>query len=162
MRMLLDLNYEGRMDRISLSIGFGRGARRSWPPFLLFSRSVVSDSLRPQGLQHPRLPCPSPSPRACSNWCPSSRWCHPAISSSVTHFSSRLQSFPASGSFLMRWVFAAGSLSIGASASASVPPISIQGWYPLGLTGVILLSKGLPSVFSSTTVWKHQWEKENI
>ena len=115
------------------------------------------DSLRPHGLQHARLPCPPLSPRVCSNSCPLSQWCHPTISSSVTLFSSHSQSFPASGSFLVSHLFASGGQSIGASVSASVPPMNIQGWFPLGLTGLIfLLTKGLPRVFSSTTIWKHQ------
>ena len=100
-----------------------------------FSRSVVSDSLRPHGLQHARLPCLSPTPRAYSNSCPSSRWSHPTISSSVIPFSSCLQSFPASG-FFFQWsqFFASGSQSIG--ASASVLAMNIQDWFPLGLTAV--------------------------
>ena len=123
---------------------------------LFFSHSVVSDSLQPHGLQHTRLPCPSPSPGACSNSCPSSQWCHPTISSSVTPFSSCLQSFPASGSFPMNWLLASGDQSIGASASALVLPMNIQGWFPLGLTGLLSLqSKGLSRVFSNTTVQKH-------
>ena len=101
---------------------------------LLFSRSVMSDSLKPHGLQHARLPCPSPTPGVCSNSCPLSRWCHPTISSSVLPFSSCLQSFPASGSFLMSQFFASGGQSIGFSASASVLPMNIQYWFPLGLT----------------------------
>ena len=98
---------------------------------LLFSRSVMSDSLWPHGLQHARLPCPSSTPGACSNSCPLSRWFHPTISSCVIPFSSRLQSFPASGSFLSQFL-ASGAQSIGASASASVPPVNIQNWLPLG------------------------------
>ena len=118
---------------------------------LLFSRSVVSDSLWPYGLQHARLPCPSPSPGACSNSCPLSQWCYPTISSSVIPFSSCSQSFPASGSFLMSQLFASGDQSIGASASALVLLMNIQGWFPLGLTGLISLqSKGLSRVFSSS------------
>ena len=101
---------------------------------LLSSRSVVSDSLQPHGLQRARLPCPSPSPRSCSNSCPSSQWCHPTISSSVIPFASCLHSFPASGSFLMSQLLASGGQSIGVSASASVLPMNIQGWFPLGLT----------------------------
>ena len=97
-----------------------------------YSRSVASDSLRPYGLQHTRLPCPSPNPRACSNSSPSSQWCHPTISSSVVPFSSCLQSSPASGSFPMSQFFASGGQSIG--ASASVLPMNIQDWLPLGLT----------------------------
>ena len=96
---------------------------------LLFSHSVVSDSLRPHGLQHARLPCPSLSPRACSNSCSLSRWCHPTISSSVTLVSSCLQSFLASGSFPMSWLFASDGQSIGASASVSVLPVNIQSWF---------------------------------
>jgi len=117
---------------------------------LLFSHSVVSDSLWPHGLQHARLPCPSPSPGACSNLCPLSWWCHTTILSSVIPFSSCLQSFPASGSFLMNWLFASGGQSIGTSASASVLPMNIQVWFPLGLTGLVsLLFKGLSRVFPS-------------
>ena len=107
-----------------------------------FSHLVVSDSLQPHGLQHARLPLPSPTPRACSNSCPLSPWCHPTISSSVIPFSSCLQSFPASESFLMSQFFPSGVQSIGASVSASVLPMNIQDWFPLGLTGLIsLLSK---------------------
>ena len=120
-----------------------------------FSHSVVSNSLQPHGWQNARLPCPSPTPRACSNSCPSSRWCPPTISSYVVPFSSCLQSFPASGSFPMSQFFASGSQSIRVSASASVLPMHIQGWFPLGLTGLILQSRGLLRVFSSATVWKH-------
>ena len=113
----------------------------------------MSNSLRPHGLQHTRLLCPSPSPRVGSNLCPLSQWCHPTISSSVSPFSSCLQSFLASGSFLMSQLFTSGGRSIGASALASVLPMNIQGWFSLGLTGLIsLLSKGLSRVFSSTTV----------
>ena len=123
-----------------------------------FSHSVVSDSLRPHGLQHARLPCPSPTPQACSIPCPSSQWCHPTISSSVIPFSSHLQSFPASGSFQMSQFFASGGQSIGVSASASVLLMNIQDWFPLELTGLISLqSKGLSRVFSNTTVQKHQF-----
>ena len=97
-----------------------------------FSHSVVSNSLGPHELQHAWLPCPSPTPGACSNSCPSSRWCHPTVSSSVIPFSSCLQSFPTSASFLRSQFFASGGQRIGASASASVLPMSIQGWFPLG------------------------------
>ena len=121
-----------------------------------FSHSVVSDILRPHGLQYGRLPCPSPTPRACSNPCPLSRWCHPTISSSVIPFSSHLHSFPASGSFPMSQFFASGGYSIGVSASTSVLPMNIQDWFPLGSTGCISLqSKWLSRVFSNTTVQKH-------
>ena len=123
-----------------------------------FSHSVMFDSLQPNGLQHVRPPCPSPTPRPCWNSCPLSQWCHPTISSSVVPFSSCLQSFPAAGSFPMRQFFASGGQSIGASASASVLPMNIQGWFPLGLTGLISLqSKGLSRVFSNTTVQKHKF-----
>ena len=125
---------------------------------LLFSRSVVSDSLWPHGLQHARLPCPSPSPQVCSDSCPLSRWCHPTISSFVVPFSSCLQSFPASGSFQMSQLFVSGGQSIGVSASTSVLPMNIQDWFPLGWTGWISLqSKGLSRVFSNTTVQMHQF-----
>jgi len=125
---------------------------------LQFSCSVVSNSLRPHGQQHARPPCPSPTPRACSNSCPSSRWCHPTISSSVVPFSSCLQSFPASGSFQISQFFTSGGQSIGVSASASVLPMNIQDWFPLGWTGWISLkSKGLSRVFSNTIVQKHQF-----
>ena len=119
---------------------------------------VVSDSLRLRGLQHTRLPCPSLSPRACSNSCPLNRRCHPTFLSSVVPFSSCLQSFPASGSFPMSQFFTSGGQSIGVSASASVLPMNIQDWSPLGWTGLISLqSKGLSRVFSNTTVQKHQF-----
>ena len=111
----------------------------------------MSDSLWPHGLQHARLPCPSPTPGACSNSCPSCQWCHPTISSSVVPFSSCLQSFPASRSFQMSQLFI---------ASTSVLPMNIHDWCPLGLTGLISLqSKGLSRVFSNTTVQKHQSSK---
>ena len=118
-----------------------------------FSCSVVSDSLGRHGLQHARLPCPSPTPGAYSNSCPSHWWCHLTISSSVVPFSSCFQSFPASGSFPVSWFFTSGNQSIGISDSASVLPMHIQDWFPLGLTGWISLqSKGLLRVFSNTTV----------
>ena len=107
---------------------------------LVFSHSVVSDSLRPHELQHTRPPCPSPTPRVYPKSCPLSWWCHPTISSSVVPFSSCLQSFPASGSFPMSQLFASGGQSSGASASASVLPMSIQDWFPLGWTGWISCS----------------------
>ena len=123
-----------------------------------FSCSVESDSLQPHGLQHTRLPCPSPTPRAGSNSCPWSWWCNLTISSSVVPFSSCLQSFPALGSFPMSKFFASGDQSIGASTSASTRPMNIQGWFPLGWTGWISLqSKGLSRVFSNTTVQKYQF-----
>ena len=123
-----------------------------------FSCSVVSDSLWPHGLQRTRPPCPSPTPGACSNSCPLNWWCHPTISSSVALFSSYPQPFPASESFPISQFFASGGHSIGASASASVLPMNIQDWFPLGLTGWISLqSKGLSRVFSSTAIPKHQF-----
>ena len=106
---------------------------------VLFSRSVVSDSLWPHGLQHARPPCPSPTPGVHSNSFPSRQWCHPTISSSVVPFSSCLQSFPASGSFQMSQLFTSGGQSIGISASTSVLPMNIQDWFPLGWTGWISL-----------------------
>ena len=122
-----------------------------------FSCSVMSKSLWPHGLQHASLPCPSPTPGAYSNSCPLSQWCHPTISSSVIPFS-HLQSFPASGSFQMSQLFASGGQRIEVSASASVLPMNIQDWFPLGWTGLIKLqSKGLSRVFSNTTVQKHQF-----
>ena len=118
----------------------------------------MSDSLQPHGLQYARLPCPSPAPRACSNSYPLSQWCHPTISSSVVPFSSCLQSFTASGSFPRNQFFTSGGQSIGVSASASVLPMNIQDWLPLGWTGWISLqSKRLSRIFSNTTVQKHQF-----
>ena len=123
-----------------------------------FSHSVVSDSLWPHELQHARPPCPLPTPRVHSNSCPLSRWCYPTISSSVVRFSSHLQSFPALGSFPMSQFFTSDGQSIGVSASASVLPMNIQDWFPLGWIGWISLqSKGFSRVFSNTTVQKHQF-----
>ena len=128
-------------------------------PFMLsvqFSCSDVSSSWWPHRLQYTSLPCPSPTPGACSNSCPSSQWCYPTISSSVP-FSSCLQSFPASGSFPRSPFLASGSQSIGVSASTSVLPVNIQVWFPLGWTSWISLqSKGLSRVFSNTTVQKQK------
>ena len=125
---------------------------------ILFSCSVVSDSLWPHGLQHARLHCPSPTPGACSNSCPLSRWCHPTVSSSVISFSSCLQSFTAIGSFPMSQLFASGGQSIGISASTSVLPMNTQDLSHLEWTGWISLQpKGLSRVFSNTTVQKHQF-----
>ena len=123
-----------------------------------FSCSVMSSSLQSHGLQHARLPCPSPTPEVCSNSCPSSQWCYPTISLSVVPFSSCLQSFPASGSFPVSQFFTSGGHSIGVSALAPVLPMNIQDWFPLGWTGWISLqSKGLSRVFSNTRVQKHQF-----
>ena len=122
-----------------------------------FSHSFMSNSLRSHGLQHPRCPCPSPTPRIYSNSCPLSWWCHPTISLSVIPFS-HLQSFPASGSFQMSQFFPSHGQSIGVSASASVLPMNIQYRFPLGWTGWIsLLSKEFSRVFSNTTLQKHQF-----
>ena len=129
--------------------------RHNWVTFThetaQFSRSVMSDCLWPHGLKHIRLPCPSLTPGPCSNSCLWSQWCHLTISSSLASFFSYLQSCPASESFPMSQFFASGGQSIGPSASASVLPMNIQDWFPLGLTGLIsLLSKGLSRVFSNT------------
>ena len=124
---------------------------------LFFSCKVMSDSLWPHRLQHARLPCPSLSLGVCSNSCSLSQWCHPNVSSCIVHFSSCLQSFPASGSLPMSQIFRSGGQSTGDSALASVLPMNIQGWFPLGLNGFIsFLSKELSRVFSKTTVQKHQ------
>ena len=143
------------MNRISLTCGtISSGSTCN---SVQFSPSVMSDSLRPHGLQHTRPPCLSPTPGVYSESCPLSLWCHPAISS-VVLLSSFLQCFPASESFQMSRLFASGGQSIGVSASASVIPMNIQDWFPLGWTGWISLqSKGLSRVFSNTTVQKHQF-----
>ena len=123
-----------------------------------FSHSVMSDSLRPHELQHTRPPCPSPTPGVHSNSHPLSRWCHPAISSSVVPFSSCSQSFPASGSFQISQLFPSGGQSNGVAASKSVLPINTHDWSPSEWTGWISLqSKGLSRVSSNTTVQKHQF-----
>ena len=123
-----------------------------WPLVGQFSCSVVSDSLRPHGLQHARPPCPLPTPRVYSKSL--SRWCHPTISSSVIPFSSCLQSFPASGSFQMSQLCTSGGQSIGVSASASVLSMNIQDWSPVGLTGLIFLQ--------SKSVLQHHSSKASI
>ena len=120
---------------------------------MLFNQEVLSDSLWPHGLQYNRLPCPSPCPGVCSNTCPLSQWCHPATSSSVTHFSSCPQSFTAWGSFPVSQLFASGGQSTGASASASVLPMNIQGW----MTGLVSLHLRDSRILSGTTVQKHQF-----
>ena len=129
------------------------------PALLLFSCSVVSNSLGPHGLQHARPSCPSPSPGICSNSCPLSQWYHTSILSSVVpFFSFCFHSFPASGFFPVSQIFTSGGQITGASASASILSMNIQDWFPLGLTNLIsLLSKGLSRVFSNTTVQKHQF-----
>ena len=132
-------------------------------PYLAINFSSVtqlcptSNSLQAHGLQHARIPDPSPIPGAYSNSCLLSWWCHATISSAVVPFSSHLQSFPASGSFPVSQLFASGGQSIGASASATVLPMNIQDWFPLGLTGLIFQSKELSRVFSNTTVQKYQF-----
>ena len=135
---------------------WGSGIQTTQVCSVQFSCSVVFNSLQPHGLQHTRHPCPSPIPGVYSNSCPLSQWCHPTTSSSVVPFSSCLQSFPASGSFLMSLFFTSGGQRIG--ALPSVLPMNIQGCFPLGLTGLISLQpKGVSRVFSNTTVWKHQF-----
>ena len=141
-----DLPYSGIQPKSLMFLACRVGSlllvppgKPTWTLLLPFSRSVVSDSLWPHGLQHSRLACPSPSPRACSNSSPLSQWCHPLISSSVVPFSFCLQSFPASGSFPVSQLFASGGQSIRASASSWILPINIQGWFPLGLTSWIFL-----------------------
>ena len=125
---------------------------------LLFSYPIVFDCLQPHGLQHTRPPCPSPSPEDCPSSCPLHWWCHPTISSSDAFFSFCPQSLPAPVTFPMHWLFTSGDQNTGASASASVLPMSIQGWFPLRLTGLIsLLSMGLSGVFSRTPVQRHQF-----
>jgi len=139
----------------SLYLRFGTATCQTMPRIISsvqLSHSVVSDSFRPHGLQHARPPCPSPTPGVYPNSCPSSRWCHPTISSSVIPFSSCLQSFPASGSFPMSQFFPSGDQL----QHQSFRWTFIQDWSPLGWTGWISLqSKGLSSVFSNTTVQKH-------
>ena len=144
-KMLKPLNYEFWMGEF-------------YCMWIQFSRSVVSNSLQPHGLQHARPTCPSPTPGAYSNSCSSSQWCHPPVSSSVIPFSSCLQSFPASGSFPVNQFFPSCGQSIGVSASTSVLPMSTQDWSPLAWTGWISLqSKGLSRVFSNSTVQKRQF-----
>ena len=135
----------------------------SWPSPVQFSHSVVSNSLRPYGLQQARPPCPSPTPGVYSNSCPLSWWCHPTISSSVIPFSSCLQSLAVSGSFQMSQFFASSGQSIGVSALASVLPMNTQDWSHLEWTGWMSLQcKGLSRVFSNTTVQKHQFFSAQI
>ena len=136
-------------------------SRRQWG--IKFSHSVLSNSLRTQRLHHARPPCPSPTSKVYSNSCPLSGWCHPTILSSVVPVSSCLQSFPASGSFHMSQFFASGGQSTGVSTSASVLPVNIQDWFPLGWNGLISLqSNGLSRVFSNTTVQKYQFFSTQI
>ena len=143
-------NFLSKITMFGLCLSFWQGT-----PLLLFSCSVMSDSLWPHELHHARPLYPTPFPWVFSDSCPSSRGYHPTISSSVIPFSSCLQFFPASGSFPMSQLFKSGGQSIG--ALASILPINIQCWFPLGLTGLILQSKGLSRIFSNITVWKHQF-----
>ena len=156
-----DKGEESVQNGSSIVFSFTNLTSRSkplWKNIVQFSLSVVYDSLWPHGLQHTRLPCPSPTPGACSNSCQLHWWCHPPISSSVVPFSSHLQSFPASESFQMNQFFASGGQSTGVSALASVLKMSILDWFLLGLTGWIpLQSKELSRVFSNIPVQKHQF-----
>ena len=141
---------------IRLSANFSKETLQARRESVQFSRSDMSNSLPPPRAAACQIPCPSPG--TCSNSCLWSQWCHPTISSSVIPFSSHLQSFPASGAFQMSQLFASGGQSIEVSASASLLPVNIQDWFPLGWTGLISLqSKGLSRVFSNTTVQKHQF-----
>ena len=144
------------MERVNINIlGI---SELKWMDISQLSHSVIPDPLWPHRLHHTRPPCPLSTPRVYSNSCPLSWWCHPTISSSVVPFSSCLQYFPASRSFPMSQFFASGGQSIGVSASASVLPMNIQDWFPLGWMGWnSLQSKGLSRVFSNTTVQKHQF-----
>ena len=151
-------NYHNKGNYYNRGGPFCRGGLLQKFSSVQFSRSVVSDSLPPHEPQHARPPCPLPTPRAHSNPCSLSWWCHPTISSSVVPFSSWPQSFPTSGSFQMSQLFASGGQSTGVSALASVLPMNTQDWSPLEWTGWISLhSKGLSRVFSNTTVQKHQF-----
>ena len=155
MAPVINTIFKGKRQAVQQKMSFLRGF---FSFLLLFSRSIIPIFLWPHGLQHARPPCPSSSPWAYPNSRPSSRWCHPTISSSVIPFSSCLQSFPASGSFPVSQLFASDGQSTGASASASVLPMNIQGWFPLRLIGLISLQfKGLSRVSSNTTVQKHQF-----
>ena len=149
-KISLEVRNKTRMPTIIAYIYHCIG--RVQPLSVQFTRSVGSNSLRPQGLQHSRLSCASPTPRACSNSCPSSWRCHPTISSPVTPFFC-LQSFPASGSIPMSQYFTSGGKSIGASASTSVLTVNIQDWTSL----ISLQPKGLSKIFSNTTIQKHQF-----
>ena len=132
--------------------------KKSYQISVRFSQSVMSRSLQPHELQHVRLSCPSPTAGAYSNSCPLNQWCHPTISSSVIPLPSHLQSLPAPGSFKMSQFFATDGQNIGILASASVLPMNIQDWFPLGWTSWISLQfKGFSRVFSNTTVQKHQF-----
>ena len=152
------LHRVGFTQTLDLSQNLNQFYRLNGFSSVQFSHSVVSDSLQPHELQHARPPCPSPTPGVYSNSCPSSWWCHPAISSSVIPFSSCSQSLPASGSFPGSQLFAWGGQSIGVSASASVLPMNTQDWSPSGWTGWISLqSKGLSRVFSNNSWMVKEW-----
>ena len=164
MQIITTMRYHFTPVRMALKSLQIKTVEREWRKYstltrsVQFSPSVVTDSLRPHGLQHARVPYPSSIPWACSNSCPLTQWCHPTISSSVIPFSSRLQYFPASGSFPMSQFFTSVGQRIGVSASTSVFPVNIRDWFPLGWTGWISLqSKGLSRVFSNTTGQKHQF-----
>ena len=156
--LLMKVKEESEKSNLKLSIQKMKITASGLISSVQFSHSVVSNSLWSYGLQHNRLTCPSPTTGAYSNSCPSHWWCHPMISSSVIPFSSCPPSFPVSGSFPMSQFFASGGQSLGASASASVPPMIIQDGFPLGLTHLISLqSNGLSRVLSNPTVQKHQF-----
>ena len=154
------------IEWVAISLFRGSSWPKDWTRVSCLGRWILSHivvaelfpTLLSHELQHARPPCPSLFPGVCSNSCPLSQWCNPAISCSVIPLSSCPQFFPASGSFPVSQLLASGGQSIGASALASVLPMNVQGWFPLGLTGLIsLLSKGLAGVFSSTAVRKHQF-----
>jgi len=145
-----------RIKKINMQMYIKRESSTFFSQFSSVTQSCPN--LRPHEPQHARPPCPSPTAGVHPNSCPSSRWCHPTISSSVVPFSTCLPSFPTSGTFQMSQFFTSGGQSIGVSASTSVLPKNIQDWFPLGWTGWISLkSKGLSRVFSNTTVQKHQF-----
>ena len=153
---LIHMHTDMRVEKINIGNGYHPITPKMYACCCCSSVTQLCPTLCLYGLWHARLPCQSPSSEVCSNSYPLNQWCHPTISSSVIPFFSCLQSFPASGSCPMSRLFTSGGQIIGASASASVLPMNIQGWFPLGLTGFIsLLSKGLSRVFSNTTVQKH-------
>ena len=154
-----DIWYISGLQSGSRSVAVGVLDLGTWVFFFFFAQLLSHVwHFATHGLQCTRLPCPSPSPGVCLNSCPLSRWCHTTISSSVAPFSCCPQSLPESGSFPVSWLFTSDGLSIGVSASASVLPKNIQGWFPLGLTDSIsLLSKEFSRDFSSITIWKHQF-----
>ena len=156
--LIQSFSHEGPVSRPQPAQSLSPQMLREVRELSQFSRSIVSHYLQPHGLQHTRPPCPSPTPTAWSNSCPSSQWCHPTTLSCVVPFSSRLQFCPASGSFQMSQLFISGDQSTGVSASESLLPMNILDWFPLGLTGLISLqSKWLSRVFSNTTIQKPQF-----